>query len=159
MPTADGSILIKGLEDDKYILTEVKTDNAYNLLKNQIEAVITRAETKELCDIYASDVLGLIQNDPRYADVEEGLFANMPQKHLEHKLLTVSATVSGKEADMAEDNGSANALLPFTVINTKGFELPKTGSYGTWMFTVCGVLAMGAAAFILFKLSRKKKSM
>ena len=158
VPTADGSILIKGLEDDKYILTEVKTDNAYNLLKNQIEAVITRAETEELCDIYASDVLGLIQNDPRYADVEEGLFANMPQKHLEHKLLTVSATVNGKEADMAEDKGSANALLPFTVINTRGFDLPQTGGYGNWMFPVIGFALLAAsAAMLYFSVKEKKK--
>lgn len=158
VPTADGSILIKGLEDDKYILTEVKTDNAYNLLKNQIEAVITRAETEELCGIYASDVLGLIQNDPRYADVEEGLFANMPQKHLEHKLLTVSATVNGKEADMAEDKGSANALLPFTVINTRGFDLPQTGGYGNWMFPVIGFALLAAsAAMLYFSVKEKKK--
>ena len=158
VPTADGSILIKGLEDDKYILTEVKTDNAYNLLKNQIEAVITRAETEELCDIYASDVLGLIQNDPRYADAEEGLFANMPQKHLEHKLLTVSATVNGKEAVMAEDKGSANALLPFTVINTRGFDLPQTGGYGNWMFPVIGFALLAAsAAMLYFSVKEKKK--
>ena len=158
VPTDNGSILIKGLEDDKYILTEVKTDNAYNLLKNQIEAVITRAETEELCDIYASDVLGLIQNDPRYADVEEGLFVNMPQKHLEHKLLTVSAKVNGKEADMAEDKGSANALLPFTVINTRGFDLPQTGSYGNWMFPVIGFALLAAsAAMLYFSVKEKKK--
>ena len=158
VPTDNGSILIKGLEDDKYILTEVKTDNAYNLLKNQIEAVITRAEAEELCDIYASDVLGLIQNDPRYADVEEGLFANMPQKHLEHKLLTVSATVNGKEADMAEDKGSANALLPFTVINTRGFDLPQTGGYGNWMFPVIGFALLAAsAAMLYFSVKEKKK--
>ena len=158
VPTADGSILIKGIEDDKYILTEVKTDNAYNLLKNQIEAVITRAETEELCDIYASDVLGLIQNDPRYADVEEDLFANMPQKHLEHKLLTVSATVNGKEADMAEDKGSENALLPFTVINTRGFDLPQTGGYGNWMFPLIGFALLAAsAAMLYFSVKEKKK--
>lgn len=74
-------------------------------------------------------------------------------------LLTASATVNDKAVEMKEDNGSVHAAVPFIVINTKGFELPKTGSYGTWMFTVCGVLSMGAAAFILFKLNRKEKSM
>lgn len=43
---------------------------------------------------------------------------------------------------MKADNSSVHAVVPFTVVNTKGFELPKTGSYGTWMFTVGGVLAM-----------------
>lgn len=66
--------------------------------------------------------------------------------------LTASATINGKAAEMRADSGS----VPFTVVNTKGFELPKTGSYGTWMFTVGGVLAMGAAAFMIYKLSKKK---
>lgn len=76
-----------------------------------------------------------------------------------HKsLLTASATVNGKAVNMKEDNGSVNAAIPFTVVNTKGFELPKTGSYGTWMFTVSGILAMGAAAFVIVKLCKKQKA-
>lgn len=70
-------------------------------------------------------------------------------------LLTASATVNGKAAEMKTDNSSVNAAVPFTVVNTKGFELPKTGSYGTWMFTVGGVVIMGAAAFMIYKLSKK----
>ena len=82
----------------------------------------------------------------------------MPQKHLEHKLLTVSAKVNGKEADMAEDKGSANALLPFTVINTRGFDLPQTGSYGNWMFPVIGFALLAAsAAMLYFSVKEKKK--
>lgn len=71
-------------------------------------------------------------------------------------LLTDSATVNGKAVEMKADNSSVHAAVPFTVVNTKGFELPKTGSYGTWMFTAGGVLAMGAAAFMIYKLSKKK---
>lgn len=71
-------------------------------------------------------------------------------------LLTASATVNGKAVEMKADNGSVYAAVPFTVVNTKGFELPKTGSYGTWTFTAGGVLAMGAAAFMIYKLSKKK---
>lgn len=63
----------------------------------------------------------------------------------------VSATVNGKTAAMAADGS-----VPVTVMNTKGFELPKTGSYGTWMFTVGGLAAMGAAV-ILFIRTKKKK--
>ncbi len=36
-PTASGKLLIKGLEDDSYILTEVRTDNNYTLLKSNIK--------------------------------------------------------------------------------------------------------------------------
>lgn len=81
-----GKVMIKGLEDDTYIMTEVRTDNGYVLLKKGIEVVIAQKESDKLCDIYASDVLGLIRNDPRYAEIihDTGDLHNMPQKHLEH---------------------------------------------------------------------------
>ena len=69
------------------------------------------------------------------------------------KLLTASATVNGKDVTMAD----GNAIVPLTVINNPGFDLPKTGGYGVWMYTVGGVLLLGAAAFITVK-SRKHKS-
>ena len=67
------------------------------------------------------------------------------------KLLTASATVNGKDVTMTE----GNAIVSLTVVNNPGFDLPKTGGYGTWMFTVGGVALLGAAAFIVVK-SRKR---
>ena len=153
-----GKIIIKGLEDDTYVITEIRTDNGYTLLKDDIEVVISQAETTELCDIYASDVLGLIQNDPRYATIikDTGDLKNMPQKHLEHHLLTASATVDGNKVTMLEDNGSQNAEAPLTVVNTRGFDLPETGDHGTMMITVFGILVMAGAAGILWIATRKK---
>ena len=69
------------------------------------------------------------------------------------KLLTASATVNGKDASMTD----GNAIVPLTVINNPGFDLPKTGGYGVWMYTVGGVLLLGAAAFIVIR-SRKHKN-
>ena len=155
-----GRILIKGLEDDTYTMTEVRTDNGYVLLKQDIEVVISQKESTESCTIYASDALGLIQNDPRYAKViqSDADLKNIPQKHLEHKLLTASATVSGKNVNMTEDNGSANAEAPLTVVNTRGFDLPKTGDNGTMMFTIVGILLMVGAAVVLYAVSSKKSA-
>ena len=68
------------------------------------------------------------------------------------KLLTASATVNGKDVTMTD----GNAIAPLTVINNPGFDLPKTGGYGTWMFTIGGVALLGAAAFIVIR-SRKHK--
>ena len=155
-----GRILIKGLEDDTYSMTEVRTDSGYVLLKQDIEVVISQKESTENCTIYASDALGLIQNDPRYAQIiqSDANLRNIPQKHLEHKLLTASATVSGKKVNMAEDNGSANAEAPLTVVNTRGFDLPKTGDNGTMMFTIVGILLMVGAAAVLYAVSSKKSA-
>ena len=69
------------------------------------------------------------------------------------KLLTASATVNGKDVTMSD----GNAIVPLTVVNNPGFDLPKTGGYGTWMFTVGGAALLGAAAFIVIR-SRKHKN-
>ena len=58
---------------------------------------------------------------------------------------------------MDEDKGSVNTLAPLTVVNTRGFDLPQTGSNGTWMFPVIGGAFMIPAAVVIFLL-RKKKS-
>ena len=155
-----GKILVKGLEDDTFILKEVRTDSGYVLLKKGIEVVISPKSADTSCNIYGTDVFGLIQNDPRYASIiqDNGNLHNMPQKHLEHKLLTASATVDGKKVNMVEDNGSKNAEAPLTVVNTRGFELPKTGDNGTMLFTVGGILLMAGAAFVLYTVTRKKSA-
>ena len=157
IPTKDGKLILKGLEDDTYTWTEVQTANGYTLLKNSIKVVISQTESETLCGIYGTDVLGLIQNDPRYADVDPGLYHNMPQRHLEHKLLTASATVDNNKVNMEPDGSSANAFVPFTVINTRGFDLPQTGSYGNWMFPVIGLSMLTLCVAGIVALTRKSK--
>ena len=122
IPNSNGHIIVKGLEDDSYSLTETATDKGYVLLKEAVKIVITTKENG------ACDKCGA-------------------------KLLTASATVNGKDVTMTD----GNAIVPMTVINNPGFDLPKTGGYGTWMFTIGGVALLGAAAFIVVK-SRKHKS-
>ena len=63
------------------------------------------------------------------------------------KLLTASGTVNGEPVNMED----GNAIVPLTVINKPAFDLPKTGSYGTWMFTVGGCMLLGVAAFIAIR--------
>ena len=172
-----GKVIVKGIEDDIFTITEVRTDSAYTLLKEDIEVVISQVESSTLCDIYTSDVVGLIQNDPRYAEAiiaeakangyikTDGKLAdilnNMPQKQLAHYLLTASATVDGNDVNMLDDNGSVNAHAPLTVVNTRGFDLPETGDNGTMMFTIVGILAMAGAAaatILVFKKGKKENA-
>ena len=169
-----GKVIIKGLEDDVYTITEVRTDNGYTLLKEDIEVVISQMESDELCAVYELDELGLIQNDPRFTEaiiaeaIAKGymktdgdladILRNMPQKQLAHYLLTASATVDGNDVTMLEDQGSENAEASLTVVNTRGFDLPETGDNGTMMFTVFGILLMASAAAILVLTSRKKRT-
>ena len=129
---ASAAVVVKGLEDDTYRITEVRTDNGYTLLKEDIELVISRTETAALCD----DVDGSV----------------------EHHLLTASAKVDGNPVTMLEDNGSANAEAPLTVVNTRGFDLPETGDNGTMMFTIVGILLMAGAVAALIIVNRKKSA-
>ena len=167
-----GKVIIKGLEDDTYTITEVRTDNGYTLLKEDIEVIISQVESTVLCDIYESDVVGLIQNDPRFAEeiiaeaISKGyiktdggladILNNMPQKQLAHYLLTAAATVDGNAVNMLEDNGSVNAHAPLTVVNTKGFDLPETGDNGVWMYGLIGILLMAGSMTCIVLTNRKK---
>ena len=112
-PNSSGHVIVKGLEDDSYILTETATDEGYTPLKSGISIVISATDG------------------------------------------VASGKVNSKDVTMTENN----SLVPLGIVNTKGFNLPQTGSYGTWMFTVGGILAMGMAVIIILRVSRKQKSM
>ena len=122
VPDARGHVVVKGLEDDTYSMTETATDKGYVLLKDAVKIVIKTSENGQ-CEKCGA------------------------------KLLTASATVNGKDVTMSD----GNAIVPLTVVNNPGFDLPKTGGYGTWMFTIGGVVLLGAAAFIVIR-SRKHKN-
>jgi len=59
---------------------------------------------------------------------------------------------------MKAHDDSANACAPLAVVNTRGFDLPRTGSNGNWMFPVIGILVMMGAAAVIAVVLRKKKS-
>ena len=123
IPNAQGHIVVKGLEDDAYSLTEIATDKGYVLLKDAVKIVIKTSENGQ-CEKCGA------------------------------KLLTASATVNGKDVTMTD----GNAIVPLTVVNNPGFDLPKTGGYGTWMFTVGGAALLGAAAFIVIRSRKQHKN-
>ena len=125
VPTEAGKIIIKGLEDDTYSITEEATDDGYVLLKEDIKVVITTAEG-EICEKC-------------------------------HKpLLTASAAIDGNSVDMSPDGNSVHALVPFKVVNVKGFTLPQTGSYSMLIYTSVGILVMAGAAMLIVLLCRRR---
>ncbi len=126
--TNKGKVLVKGLEDDTYVITETATDSGYALLKEDITVVISQSAGTQVCDICGAN------------------------------LLTASATVNGKAVEMLEDNGSVSALVPLTVINTANFELPKTGGRGNKLLYGMGILALLAAVGSAVVLTRKRRA-
>ena len=162
--TSDGSfgkIIVKGLEDDEYVLTEIETANGYVLLKDQIHVVITATDdATRPCTIYTKDVLGVLQNDPHY-QFDGGYdlhLAGIPQQALIYNYLTASATVDGNAVDMREDNGSANAAALLKVVNNPGFDLPDTGDNGTMLLSIIGIVTMAGAALVIVLATRKKSN-
>jgi LPXTG-motif cell wall-anchored protein len=82
---------------------------------------------------------------------------NIPQKYMEHTLLTAYASVDGNSVTMLADNGSENAEAPLTIVNTRGFDLPQTGDNGTMWYSVVGILAMASALCVIVLVSKKKR--
>lgn len=120
-----GKVVVKGLEDDSYIITEVATDSGYTLLKENITVDIVSSDSSTICSVCGK------------------------------ALKTATAKVNGKDVAMAEDNGSISALVPLTVTNTRGFDLPKTGGKGNVLIYGLGIAALltagGITAFYLRK--------
>ena len=127
VPTANGKVMVKGLEDDSYIITEVATDSGYTLLKENITVDIVSADSGTVCEV------------------------------CDKPLKTATAKVNGKDVAMTEDNGSASALVPLTVTNTRGFDLPKTGGKGNALICGLGVVALLTAGGITLFYLRKRR--
>lgn len=127
-PVPTGKLLVKGLEDDSYIITEVATDDGYTLLDENISVTISQSESGTFCEVCGK------------------------------ALLTASATVNDKPVTMLEDNGSVSALVPLTVTNTRSFDLPKTGGQGSMLLYGLGIFAVLTAGIITVLYIRKRRN-
>ena len=138
VPTAEGKIIVKGLEDDTYVLSETQTDNGYSKLERGIEITISTEETSSSCDIYSGDTLGVVQT-------------------LDHKLLTASATRDGDDAPMIADNGSVNALVNMEVENPRQSLLPETGDIGAYTLAALGTLMFVGCCGLIVVVAKLKR--
>ncbi len=127
VPGTDGKIVVKGLENDVYYIKETATDSGYQLLAEEVKVEIVTAASNTVCGVCGK------------------------------ALLTASAKVNDQDVTMLEDNTSVNALVPLTIINNHGFDLPPTGAQGTWLLSVLGICGMAACAGVLIVLLRKKR--
>lgn len=119
--TNGGKIIIKGLDAGEYVLSEVKTNSGYTLLKDDITITITATKDG---DEYTGEA---------------------------------TASVGNQSVTMTEDNNSNSALVPLTVVNNKGFDLPQTGAAGTALFAIVGIVLAAVAGGLLFFLKRSPK--
>lgn len=68
-----------------------------------------------------------------------------------------NGTSAATSVTMKADNGSAQALVPLTVVNNKGFDLPQTGAAGTAIFAIAGIVLVAVAgALLIFRRKTQK---
>ena len=151
----DNCYIIADLKDGVYYAKGItsKKSNATTFIPNSSGHIIVKGledDTYSLIEV-ATDKGYILLADAIELVIKTGESGTCEQ--CATKLLTASATVNGKDVTMTD----GNAIVPLTVLNNPGFNLPKTGGRGVWMYTVGGVLLLGAAAFIVIR-SRKHKS-
>lgn len=128
VPIDNGKVIVKGLEDDTYSITEIATDNGYRLLKENIQVVITAEESDNICPSCLAKTLG------------------------------ASATVDGQSVVMAADGDSASAVVPLTVINHRKTLIPGTGEAGNWLITIGGIVLAAVSFMVLLYTRKQKQN-
>ena len=176
----DGSLIVNGMEADTYQLTEVATDDGYNLLKDQIVIDITATDRDVIASVAgvtgldADAVEEIVKNYhggiydengnlvTSQTDEITGSKGNFPADETADgrtigktdmyvgAVQNASAVVDGIDADMT--GGNASVLL--SVQNSRGFRLPQTGGRGLYVVTIIGVIAVAGGCYLV---SRKRK--
>ena len=105
------------------------------------------------------------QTDAGYTLLEDVITVNIDTKYtpgVQVGALTATTTVDGYSATMESMGDSGNALVPLTVLNTRDFDMPKTGGTGTMVTTVVGIVLAGImltlSIFLLWKRKNDEKA-
>ena len=100
------------------------------------------------------------QTDPDYNLLEDVITVDIDTKYtpgVQVGSLTATAKVDGYTATMEAMGNSGNALVPLTVLNTRGFDMPETGGTGTMVTTVLGIVLAGGMLTVSIILLFKRK--
>lgn len=119
----DGTVEKSGLANGIYYLVETKTVDGYNLLKAPVEVKLDILYTTTIKEEHVIDESGV---------------KTLVKNEIEKTTFT-------------ENEASSTGIHTETIINKKGFELPKTGDIGTAMFLIIGIGGMLAAVYIMLR--------
>ena len=126
VPANDGSLLIFGLENDSYVVTEIETDGGYNLLKDDIDIVISAVMSEKENEFTCT--------------------------HDVHHILTAEGTVNANEVSLSNNNSAPQ----LTIVNERGFAAPETGDNGTFILPVLGFIGAAGLMMAVILLRKKE---
>lgn len=138
-----GYITQSGLANGEYYLVETKTADGYNLLKSPVKV--------QLNVQYATK-----WSKENVWSVDSNTGVKTLIKHSENST-TFTAKAEGADkatgsmTQIEKTDKSTEATMTETIINRKGFTLPKTGDIGTAMFLIIGIGGMLAAVYIMLR--------
>lgn len=126
-PGTKGQLTFDGLSNGTYYLVETKTNAGYNLLSKPVKVELT---------------INHETNWTKDTWDEGGKVFN------KHSVNTTTFTGTG---------WNDNKFDTTTVINRKGFTLPRTGGFGTLLFSCIGALLVVGGVGVLMSTKKKKK--
>lgn len=138
-----GYITQSGLANGEYYLVETKTADEYNLLKSPVKV--------QLNVQYATK-----WSKENVWSVDPNTGVKTLIKHSENSTTFIAKAVgddkaTGSMTQIEKTDKSTEATMTETIINRKGFTLPKTGDIGTAMFLIIGIGGMLAAVYIMLR--------
>lgn len=141
--TNKGYITQSGLANGEYYLVETKTADGYNLLKSPVKVQLN------------------VQYATQWSKVDEWSVdpATGVKTLIKHSENSTTFTAKADDPDKAtgsmtkidKTDTTTEATMTETIINRKGFTLPKTGDIGTAMFLIIGIGGMLAAVYIMLR--------
>lgn len=135
----EGEVTQSGLRNDEYYLIETKAPQDYNLLKAPVAIKLNILYTTTW------------EENKEWDNNTDG--TTILKKHdisTKTTTFTRGENSTGTVVAVNKDN-DINGTMTETIINRKGFELPKTGDIGTAMFLIIGIGGMLAAVYIMLR--------
>ena len=129
----DGNVTQGGLANGEYYLVETQTNEGYNLLKSPVKVDLN------------------IQYKTTFTKKNDWIWkddATTGGKILVKHTVEETTYTEGTQENPTELTDGTHTE---TIINRKGFTLPKTGDIGTAMFLIIGIGGMLAAVYIMLR--------
>lgn len=140
--------------DKVYYVTGHTTDEAqatHFIPQANAKAVIKGTEVDEYS-------VTEIKTDDGYVLLTAPVSVSIEYTVMHDRTIRITSLVNDSRAAMQAEGTSPSAIVPLTVVNTKGFDLPQTGDNGVWMYGAIGISLMAVAVVAVILSCRKKKS-